>query len=79
MTTKGARKARLTMALTEAIRESELPWPEYGGVVAGALSNLLGNPASVCVREDGTAIEFDGEGRYCRRLEKDEPQWKPIP
>ena len=79
MTSEVVSKARLTMAITEAIRESSLRWPDYGVVIAGALSNLLGNHVSICVRaDDGTALEFDGEGRYYGRVEPDEPPWTPL-
>ena len=70
------RKVELNLVITGAIRDSKLPWPEYGHVIAAVLTNILGNPATVCVREDGVALEFDGEGRYYGRSEKDGPRWQ---
>lgn len=70
-----ARKLRLLLAVTEAVKESELPWPEYGYAIAAALTNIVGNPISVCVREAGTALEFDGQGQMFGRVENEPPGW----
>ena len=63
------QKLRLNAEITAAIAESKLPWPEYGYVVAAALTNIVGNPITLCLREGGSVLEFDSGGRYKGRRE----------
>ena len=72
---KEARKLRLVLAVSEAVNESGLRWPEYGHAIAAALTNILDNPISVCVRDGDRAIEFDAEGNYHGRVEQQPPTW----
>lgn len=62
------RRVRLTAAITEAVGESKLPWPDYGIVIAAALTNIVGNPITVSVYDGQTVLEFDRDGRYRGRV-----------
>ena len=76
-------RAQLLASMTQAIERSGLPWPVFGSVMAEVLDGLLGNDASVCVREppgdDGRRIlnEFDAKRRISERVEP-EPLWRNL-
>lgn len=53
----------LLAEITAAVAKSGLPWPDYGRVIARALTGIVGNPVTVSVYDAGTVLEFDGEGK----------------
>lgn len=57
------RQLNLSHAVTAAIAQAKLPWPEYGQVIVRTLTDFLGgNRVVIQVHEGGTVLEFDGEG-----------------
>ena len=50
-------KFKLNLEITSAIAKCNLPWPEYGHVIAKALTEIVGNPISVRIRADRVVHE----------------------